>query len=114
MKNKIIKIGSVVFLNLIIASNTFAQVISFPNPIKQQSITELVNKILSVVIDIGAIVAVFFVIYSGFLFVKAQGNPGELEKAKKTFLYTIIGGVIILGAFVISEAIQGTVDQIKR
>ena len=55
---------------------------------------------------------VLAVIYAGFLFVKAQGNSGELEIAKNALLYTVIGGALLLGAFVIATAIKQTVNDI--
>lgn len=86
--------------------------IDFPNPIGQKNIESLVNAVLEVVVNAGAIVVVFFLIYSGYLFVEARGNSGKLEKAKETFVWTIVGGLIVLGAFVISEVVQNTVNQI--
>lgn len=108
--NKTTKIFALILINLFYFSSVAAQSIYFPNPINQNSLLELINAILRIVLQIGAILAVFFVIYSGFLFVTARGNPGKIEAAQKTFFYTIIGGLIILGAFVISEIIQSTVE----
>ena len=95
------------FLEKIIQT-AYADRIQFTNPIKADSIEGLVTILLSAVVRIGTVVAVFMLIYSGFLFVKAQGDPGELEKAKKTFFWTVIGGVIVIGAQTISVVIQNT------
>lgn len=53
-----------------------------------------------------------FVVISGFMFIKARGNPGELTKAKENFVYVIIGALLILGAWVIATLIGGTVSQL--
>jgi hypothetical protein len=55
-----------------------------------------------------------FLIWSGFMFVSAQGNPEKIETAKSRLLYTIIGAILLLGAWTISQAIKGTVEDIKR
>src|SRR3989344_9322230 len=55
---------------------------SFPNPIRYTTFMDFVQAILQVVLKIGIPVAAMFIIYSGFLFVKAQGNEAELTKAK--------------------------------
>ncbi len=112
-KNKTILLGifTAFITNLIIFSNATAQV-SFPNPIRATDLRQLVKQILDVVVEFGAIIVVFFLVYAGFLFVKAQGNATELEKAKTTFFYTIIGGMIVLGAHVLSRVIENTVNQI--
>lgn len=119
MKNKIKKftyvisgIVSSIALNLVIFSTAYAQKISFPNPIKTTDIRDLVEKVLDIVVEFGAIIAVFFLIYAGFLFVKAQGNDSELQKAKETFFWTIVGGMIVLGAHVLSRVIKNTVESI--
>lgn len=119
MKNKFIKnttILSGIFFsliaNLLIFNSAYATV-SFPNPIKSTDLKQLVKDILDVVVEFGAIIVVFFVVYAGFLFVKAQGDPGGLKKAKDTFFWTIVGGMIVLGAHVLSRVIQNTVNQIQ-
>jgi hypothetical protein len=55
-----------------------------------------------------------YIIWTGFLFVKAQGNPTELEKAKKSFLNAIIGMAIILGAWAIATVIANTINKITN
>jgi len=77
------------------------------------TLPQFVEAVINVVLIIGIPILVLAIIYAGFLFVKAQGNSGELEIAKNTLLYTVIGGVLLLGAFVIANAIGKTVEDIK-
>lgn len=56
---------------------------------------------------------VFMIIYAGFMYVTAQGEPGKIGQAHKALLYAVIGGVIILAANVILAVIQGTVDAFR-
>jgi len=81
-----------------------------PNPIAANSFQEFVKKVLDVILQIGVPVAALALIYSGFLFVKARGNADELTKAKDTFLWTVIGVAILLGAWVLATVIKGTID----
>lgn len=86
------------------------------NPLENagvSDITSFIESILRFVVMIGIPIITLAIIYSGFLFVVARGNPEELKKAKKTFLYTLVGAALLLGSFVIANAIKGTVDQIK-
>lgn len=76
------------------------------------SIPKLINAILKIVVKVGLPLVALAIIYVGFLFVKAQGNETELKTAKEAFLYTIIGAGIVLGAAVISEAIDVTVTSL--
>ena len=52
-------------------------------------------------------------IWSGFLYVKAQGNPTELEKAKSVFINTCIGTALLLGASLIGTIIDTTIKSLK-
>ncbi|MBI2048815.1 MAG: hypothetical protein HYT29_00005, partial [Parcubacteria group bacterium] len=55
-------------------------------------IDQLVKVIIdSIVMPLGMSVAVVFIIYSGFLYVKAQGKPEEIKKAHKALTWTIVG-----------------------
>jgi type IV secretory pathway VirB2 component (pilin) len=88
---------------------------SFPNPLTVNSFGELINKILEeVVLPIGAVIAVLFLIYSGFLFVTARGNEEKLSTAKRAFLWTVVGVAVLLGALVISKGIQETICDISN
>jgi hypothetical protein len=78
-----------------------------------RDIPTLVREILKIVITVGVPIVALAIIYSGFLFVAAQGNPEKLKKAKDTLLYVIIGAAILLGAYVIAEAIEATVAAIR-
>jgi len=86
--------------------------VSLRNPLKVGTIPKFIAAILDIVISIGTWVAVFFIIYSGFLFIKARGDVKGLETAKKTFFGTVIGTAILLGAFVIAAAVRGTITQL--
>lgn len=84
------------------------------NPLSSEidSIPKFIEALLNIVLTVGVPIVVLAIIYSGFLFVKAQGNAEELGKAKKAFVYTLIGAALLLGAFVIANAIQGTINDI--
>ncbi len=86
-----------------------------PNPLGATcTITQLLDKILTtVIVPIGAVAATIAIIYSGFLFVSAQGNEEKLQTAKTTFMWTVIGVAVLLGAKVLSAGIKETFDQLK-
>ncbi|MFC1756892.1 TrbC/VirB2 family protein [Patescibacteria group bacterium] len=75
------------------------------SPLGNQTISGLVGSIAGIVTTIGGVVAVIFIIYSGFLFVSSRGNEEKLKKAKATFMWTVIGVAILLGANVIADAV---------
>jgi hypothetical protein len=89
--------------------------IKLENPLGDgtSSILILLTKLLDVVVQVGIPVIAIFIVYSGFLFVKAQGNESKLSEAKQVLLYTVIGAAIVLGATVISGVINATIVGLK-
>jgi len=83
------------------------------NPLKTGTLTEFLEALVNVLIQLGIPVAAMFIIYSGFLFVTARGNEAQLESAKKTFFWAIIGTAILLGAFIIIRIVTGTVRELE-
>jgi len=83
------------------------------NPLKVTSVTGVVDLIIGIVLRIAFIVAVLAIMYSGFLFVKAQGNEQEITKAKEVFWNTVIGVALIFGASGLVKIIQVTLDAIR-
>ena len=85
------------------------------NPLgpKITDIPSFIQEVIVIVLTVGIPIIALAIIYTGFLFVAAQGNPEKLTKAKKALLYTLIGATLLLGAFVIANAIGKTVDEIK-
>jgi len=83
------------------------------NPLAVDSVSELVKAVAEVVMKIGFMVAVVFIIYSGFLYVSARGSEEKLKKAHETFTWTIIGTAVILGAWTIAIVIESTIKSLK-
>jgi hypothetical protein len=84
------------------------------NPLKSgiDSIPELLAKVIELLVLIGTPIAAVFLIYAGLLFVTARGSEDQLSKAKRVFLWTVIGVAILLGASVIADVLKGTIDQV--
>lgn len=84
------------------------------NPLGVSSISDFVALVLKVMVMVALPIISFFIVYSGFLFISAQGNPEQLSKAKTNLMYVVIGAILILGAWVIATLIGGTVSQVLR
>jgi len=79
------------------------------NPINVGNLTDLIKTILTGVIKIGIPIVALALIYSGFLFVFAQGKSDKLTIAKNALLYSLIGAAILLGSWAIAQLISNTV-----
>ncbi len=79
------------------------------NPLgANMNIYTFVGNILNFVVKIGTVVVIFMIIYSGFLFIKAQGDSTEISSAKQTFYWTVIGGVVLIGARALAGVVCNT------
>lgn len=85
---------------------------SYPvkNPLGSDSFCGLVKNLLQAAIAVGIPIAVLFIVYAGFKFVLARGNPEKLAEARKNFLWTIIGIAIFLGAWLLASVVANTVN----
>lgn len=97
------------------SSNTPAVSVKLDNPLGNgiDNLPDLVRALLDIVLTVGVPLIALAIIYSGYLFVAAQGNPDALKKAKSTLVYVVIGAAILLAAYAISEAIVGSIEAIR-
>lgn len=77
------------------------------------NLESFLNSILAVVIRIGTIVVILMMVYVGYLFVAARGEPGKITTARQALLWTVVGALILLGAQVIAIGIRETVQALS-
>jgi Type IV secretion system pilin len=88
--------------------------VSIPNPLKGSNtlygfISDVIQNVL---IPIGGILAVLYIMYSGFLMVTARGNEDQIKKGRLAFTHAAIGTAILLGAWIIATVIQNTISSL--
>jgi hypothetical protein len=79
------------------------------NPLNTETVNEFIVKVIEVLIVFAVPIIVLFIMYSGFLFVTARGDVEQIKTARRALLWSVLGGVIALGAKLIIEVIQGTI-----
>ena len=82
------------------------------NPIRFKNLQEFLGGILEIVIQYGALLIVFFIVFAGFKFVTAQGNTEKIADARKMLVWIIVGAFVLLGSYVIRTAICGTLTNL--
>lgn len=82
------------------------------NPLKFCTLQGLLFAILDAAIQLGTVILTLALIYTGFLFVAARGKEESIKKARTALLFTIIGGLILLGSKTIALVIQDTVTSL--
>lgn len=82
------------------------------NPLKYDSLNALLTAVLKAAIQLGSIVLTIAIVWVGFRFVAARGNEEKIRSARAALMWTIIGGLILLGATAIQAVITTTVGNI--
>jgi len=95
--------------NVSVPGVTPANSVKIKNPIKVSNINDFIKTILEGVLKIGIPLIALAIIYSGFLFITAQGKEAKLTEAKNALLYTVIGAAILLGSWALAQLISETV-----
>lgn len=68
-----------------------------------------IADIMNVVYFIAGIVAVLVIVVAGFIFITSRGDQNNIARAKNAILYAVIGLVVIMMAFVITQFIIASV-----
>ncbi|KKT81816.1 MAG: hypothetical protein A2V96_01775 [Candidatus Yonathbacteria bacterium RBG_16_43_6] len=93
-------------------SFVFAEVLK--NPIKYNTFSAFVAAVTKTAVQVLMPFVVLAFIYAGFLFVKAQGNDKTLGEAKKAMTWSVVGALILFGAWGFAEMIGKTVETFTK
>lgn len=121
---KIIALFSAGYFYLIFAIPAYAQITQlqgsgclFGGSSKQVATLDcfpiIIMNIVTILLILAGIVAVFMIIFSGFKFVTSSGDAKQAEGARKTLTFAVIGLIVVMLVFVIVPAIA-SVTGIRR
>lgn len=65
------------------------------------TVTTIVVNVINAVIGIAGLIAVVYVVVGGVQYMTSTGDPGKVEKARKTIIYAVIGMIICVLSFAI-------------
>lgn len=82
---------------------------SLQNPLAFDSIQGFIVAILNIIIVIATPIVVIFIILAGFKYVTARGDASKVQEATRALTYSVIGGVLIIGAVAIAEIIKNLI-----
>jgi hypothetical protein len=97
-----------------VASNSSTGGGTISNPIGSGDIPTFLSNILTVVIQIGTMISVFFIIYAGFKYVTAGGDEKKISSAHQMLLWACVGAAILIGAQTIVNVLKNTVSQLSQ
>lgn len=79
--------------------------VAFAAPAGVGQVEGFIRNIIQVVAGLAGLVATGFFVVGGFGYITSSGNPENLDKSKRTLLYSSVGLAITIGAFVLSNIV---------
>ena len=115
--NKIIIFATLALLALLFTpALTLSAVSSLPNFANVSSVSDLFTSIVNAVMKLALMFAVVMIIWSGFMFITAQGEEAKIKKARQNLIYTLVGVIVIILstelANYINELLGGTASSL--
>ncbi|MCX6808320.1 MAG: hypothetical protein NTW50_01465 [Candidatus Berkelbacteria bacterium] len=80
------------------------------NANKNVTVDGIVSIVIQWVSIIGGVVALAYLIYSGFLYLTAAGNPDHTKKGSQGILWSIVGIIVLSLTYVIFSVIRGEIS----
>lgn len=77
----------------------------------QTDLKLVIGEIIKVILGFLAIIFLGLVLYGGFLWMTAAGDPGKIEKARNLIRNAIIGVIIILAAYAITWTVVNEIQK---
>ena len=100
MNKKVLTIFSLVITALIFTSPAYAASADVTK------IETFIKSIIQVLVTLAGLIAAGFFVWGGVGYITSSGNPETLDRSKKTILYSAIGLVIVMGAFILTSIIS--------
>lgn len=97
--------GILVALSSSVLVNTISD---FIKPSKDAS--EVLNGGFNLAYAVCGIIATAFIIYGGFMYLTSTGDPGKVRKGRQTLIYSIIGLLVVLLAWAITNFVIGAIE----
>lgn len=89
-------------LNAVNAANTFGAA-------DEDTLLETVGSLINVLLGFLGVIFLILIIYAGLLWMTAGGAEDNVKKAKQILLNSVIGLVILLSAYAISQFVIGQI-----
>jgi len=71
--------------------------------IPTRTATEILADALNLVYFLAGIVAIIVIIISGYTFATSNHDPAKITQAKNTILYAVVGLIVVVAAFFITQ-----------
>ncbi len=74
-----------------------------------EDLTTTIGKLISALLSVLGVIFLLLIIWAGFTWMTAQGDPKKVDKAKDILITSVVGLIILLSAYAISTFV---IDQL--
>ncbi|MCC7357563.1 hypothetical protein IT408_03605 [Candidatus Uhrbacteria bacterium] len=107
--------------SVLAASNPFIQGQNLANQVagdagisSQKTLPQLIGQIINIILSLLGMVFLILVLYAGFLWMTAAGDEKGVTKAKEILRQAIIGLIVIVAGFAISNFVLGNLVNVAN
>ncbi len=75
----------------------------------ETDISKIIGNLINIVLGLVGLLFLITIIYAGVLYMTARGDDAQVKKAKSMLTNSVIGIVIVMGAYVIVAFVVGEV-----
>lgn len=80
------------------------------NPLGSRTIPQLIGFFIQALLGISGSIALAMIVYGGFLWLTAGGNPGRIDSGKQTLIWSVLGLLVIFGANILANFVISTLS----
>jgi|SRR3989338_1773588 len=94
-----------IIYSLLLFMPTAVRAVSLENPLRANSIPELVNNVIQGLLGVVGAIVLFFLVWGGIVWMTSSGNAERIRKGKDTIVWAIFGLVIIFLSYAIVKLV---------
>lgn len=87
-----------------------AQAAVLTNPLETTNINEVIGRLITSLLGVTGSIALLMFVYGGFLWLISAGEPDKVKKGKEVMKWSVLGLVVIVGAYTIVRAIVSALE----
>jgi hypothetical protein len=80
----------------------------------QRTLPEIVGSIINIVLGFLGIVFLVILLYAGFTWMTAQGDEGKVKNARSMISQAVVGLIVIVAAFAISNFVLSSLVNVTQ
>ncbi len=96
------------------AGNLANEVGSSAGITSQRTLPEIVGSIINIVLGFLGIVFLVILLYAGFTWMTAQGDEGKVKNARSMISQAVVGLIVIVAAFAISNFVLSSLVNVTQ